>query len=152
MRIHSNIRFVIKSDIPQLIQLCALHAAFEEATYELEGKALRLENDLFAENPKLFCLVVERDGVLLGYATYMKQYATWDAQDYLYMDCLFIKEFARGLGYGEKLVDRIKQEGQQLGCQVIQWQTPDFNTRAMKFYRRIGAVSKSKERFFLNIS
>ena len=67
------------------------------------------------------------------------------------MDCLFIKEFVRGYGLGEKLVNKIKQEGKKLRCDLIQWQTPDFNIRAMKFYRRIGAVSKSKERFFLPI-
>ena len=67
------------------------------------------------------------------------------------MDCLFMTEKARGLGLGEELVSRIKLEGSKLGCNHIQWQTPDFNTRAMKFYYRIGAKSKSKERFYLDI-
>ena len=89
--------------------------------------------------------------MLLCYATYMRQYATWDACEYIYMDCLFIKEFARGYGLGEKLVNKIKQEGKKLRCDLIQWQTPDFNIRAMKFYRRIGSVSNSKERFFFPI-
>ena len=75
----------------------------------------------------------------------------WDAGEYIYMDCLFIKESARSLGIGEKLVRKIQKEGEALGCNLIQWQTPDFNVRAIKFYNRIGATSKSKERFFLNI-
>ncbi|MDT0608463.1 GNAT family N-acetyltransferase [Croceitalea rosinachiae] len=149
MKIQGKIRFAKPEDIPQIIQLCHLHAAYEEAEYVMERKAELLKKDLFETSPKLYCLVVEYDSVLLGYATYMKQYATWDAREYIYMDCLFIREFARGLGLGEKLIVRIQKEATFLDCELIQWQTPDFNTKAMKFYRRIGAKSKSKERFFL---
>lgn len=149
MKIQGAIRFAKPEDVPGIIELCHLHAHYEKATYASDGKATRLANDLFTEQPKLYGLVVEHEGQLIGYATYMKQYATWDAREYIYMDCLFIKEFARGLGLGEKLIKRIQQEGKALGCDLIQWQTPDFNTRAMKFYRRIGATSKTKERFFL---
>jgi GNAT superfamily N-acetyltransferase len=81
----------------------------------------------------------------------MKQYATWDAAYYVYMDCLFLTEDARGKGVGEELINRIKLEANALDCTHIQWQTPDFNERAIKFYNRIGATSKSKERFFLDV-
>ncbi|MFD2587450.1 GNAT family N-acetyltransferase [Croceitalea marina] len=151
MKIKGKIRFASSQDMPQLVELCNLHAIFENSEYQKQGKSAKLEKDLFGSSPKLYCLVVENEKKLLGYATYMKQYATWDACEYIYMDCLFIKELARGLRFGEKLVKRIKQEGAKAGCEMIQWQTPDFNTRAIKFYRRIGATSKSKERFFLKI-
>ena len=36
-------------------------------------------------------------------------------------------------------------------CSHIQWQTPEFNKRAIKFYDRIGAQSKSKMRYFLDV-
>ena len=111
----------------------------------------KLSKDLFSTNPKLYCLVVEKNNKLIGYATYTIQYATWDACEYIYMDCLFMNADARGFGLGEKLVRRIQEEGRKLGCKLIQWQTPDFNVRAIKFYKRIGATSKEKERFFLEI-
>ena len=74
-----------------------------------------------------------------------------DADFYIYMDCLFLTEKSRSLGLGEKLINRIKQECKRLQCNHIQWQTPDFNTRAMKFYNRIGAKSKTKQRYFLEV-
>ena len=80
----------------------------------------------------------------------MKQFSTWDAQYYVYMDCLFMQEAARGFGIGEKLVNKMKEESRKSGCDLIQWQTPEFNERAIKFYKRIGAASKSKERFYLD--
>lgn len=149
MRIQGTIRFVETEDLSGIIELCHLHALYEKAAYTIDGKAGRLAFDLFSDYPKVYCLVVENDGQLIGYATYMKQYATWDAKEYVYMDCLFVKEFARGLGIGERLIRRIQKEAETLGCDLVQWQTPDFNTRAIKFYRRMGATSKTKERFFL---
>jgi len=145
------IRFVQKEDLPQLIQLCKQHAEFEKAEFVSIGKMPLLEEGLFSEHPELFCLVVEINKTLIGYATYMKQFSTWDATSYIYMDCLFLSDKSRGFGIGERLIERIKEETVNLDCSLIQWQTPDFNKRAMKFYDRIGAKSKNKKRYFLEI-
>ncbi|MEN7549077.1 GNAT family N-acetyltransferase [Rapidithrix thailandica] len=143
------IRPVRREDISGVIELCKLHAAYEQAEYDQTKKEEKLSNFLFSETPALYCLIVEIDHKIVGYSTYMKQFSTWDANHYIYMDCLFLTEECRGYGIGEKLIDRIKKEAVLLGCNLIQWQTPAFNKRAMKFYNRIGAKSKSKERYFL---
>lgn len=146
-----TIRFIEEDEIPQLIQLCKEHAKYEQASYSNKGKVKNLEKDLFDISPKLYSLVVESSGILLGFTTYMLQYSTWDAEEYVYMDCLFLLEEARGFGIGESLIRRIQSETKKLGCNHIQWQTPKFNTRAVKFYKRIGATSKAKERFFWEV-
>ncbi len=144
-----DIRYVKPEEIDRIIELCAAHAAYERAEYDATGKAAQLAKDLFSISPKLYCLVAEYESDrIVGYATYMLQYATWDADQYIYLDCLFVVEAYRSKGIGELLVNKIKDEGNKLGCSLIQWQTPDFNTRAIKFYKRIGAYGKSKERFF----
>ena len=56
----------------------------------------------------------------------------------------------RGLGLGEQLMNRIKCEARELGCNSVQWQTPVFNEGAIRFYKRIGAKSQSKERFTIS--
>ncbi|WP_445955603.1 GNAT family N-acetyltransferase [Yeosuana sp.] len=145
-------RFAEKSDLDALIYLCELHAVFEESGYDSNHKKQNLNSHLFSEQPSLFCLVVEQDKKLIGYATYMKQFSTWDADFYVYMDCLYLTETGRGFGIGEKLIKKIQEEARKNNCTHIQWQTPDFNKRAIKFYQRIGAKSKTKERFFLNAS
>lgn len=139
-------------DVLAILRLCQAHAAYEKLPFDLNGQDVRLNQDLFSLSPKLFCLVAEVDNEIVAYATYMKQYATWEAAEYVYMDCLFIREEFRSQGIGERLVERIKKESRLLGCSLIQWQTPTFNTRAVKFYKRIGAYSKAKERFFLKVT
>ena len=81
----------------------------------------------------------------------MKPFSTWDAEFYIYMDCLFLKDTSRGLGIREQLFESIKAECKKIGCSIMEWQTPNFNTRAIKYYNHIGASSKSKERFFLKL-
>jgi len=42
---------------------------------------------------------------------------------------------------------KIKAYGKAINCSEIQWQTPDFNKEAIDFYKKLGADSKTKERF-----
>jgi len=147
----AQIRFVQQKDLEELVNLCEEHALYEKADFSKEGIKEKLSQHLFSSSPALYCLVLELDSRLIGYATYMKQYSTWDANFYVYMDCLFLNEHSRGSGLGVELMNQIKKESVKLGCDLIQWQTPTFNTGAIKFYNRIGATSKNKERFFLNL-
>ncbi|MEE9361106.1 MAG: GNAT family N-acetyltransferase [Cellulophaga sp.] len=150
-KLKMEIRFVQKKDLSQIIELCKEHADYEKADYERKNKSEVLSNFIFGKNPSLKCLVVEHENIIVGYATFMKQFSTWDAEYYIYLDCLFMKETTRGKGLGRLIMERIKEYAKTESCSVIQWQTPDFNKKAIDFYRKIGAISKSKERFSLNI-
>ena len=136
-------------DIDEIIKLCAEHADYEKADYSSIGKSEKLSSFLFSENPRLYCLIVENETGILGYATYMFEFSTWDANFYTHMDCLYLRPHARGFGLGEKLIQEIAKESKINDSQLIQWQTPVFNERAIKFYHRIGATSKEKLRMYL---
>ncbi|WP_163409343.1 GNAT family N-acetyltransferase [Flavobacterium ajazii] len=139
------------ADLPQLVVLCQKHAEFEKAEYDPKGKEEGLKKELFNDNPKLFCLVVTTETEIIGYTTYTFSYSTWSAGDYIYMDCLFLKEKARNFGIGEFLINALKQIGKEKNCVNMQWRTPQFNERAIKFYHRIGAKGKDKVCFFLDL-
>ncbi len=144
-----QIRKAILQDIPAIIKLCAEHAIYEKAAYNKSGKAEGLKEALFGKDPVLFCYVVVKDQTHIGYATYTKEYSTWQANYYIHMDCLFLTYSARGLGIGEALVATIAEAANEMDCEV-QWQTPAFNVRALKFYKRIGATAKCKTRLYLD--
>jgi len=139
------------TDLPKLVILCQKHAEFEKADYAPEGKEENLKKALFGENPQLYCLVVAVKETIVGYASYTFDFSTWDASTFLYMDCLFLDEETRGFGIGELLIEKLKEIGKQKNCVNIQWQTPQFNERAIKFYNRIGAKGKDKVRFTLTL-
>lgn len=146
-----SIRDCEPSDLSKLVVLCEKHAAFEKASFSPEGKEENLKKAIFGEKPKLFCLVVATKETIIGYVSYTFDFSTWDAATFIYMDCLFLEEEARSFGIGELLIDRLKQIGIENNCINIQWQTPQFNERAIKFYNRIGAKGKDKVRFTLNL-
>lgn len=146
------IRFIQKEEIDVLVDLCEEHAKYEKAPFDRHGKKDGLLKALFNESPGLYCLVaIGGDKDIIGYATYMPQFSTWDASYYTYLDCLYLAESARGKGIGQNLMAKIKDESLKLHCNLIQWQTPNFNVDAISFYRRLGAISKTKERFFWDI-
>ncbi|WP_116788645.1 GNAT family N-acetyltransferase [Flavobacterium psychrotrophum] len=145
------IRDCKETDLDKLVILCEKHAAYERAAYLVEGKKERLQYALFSDNRQLNCLVVEVSGTIIGYATYTFDFSTWDAQKFIYLDCLYLEDEYRNYGIGAVLMDKVKQAGEANGCINMQWQTPDFNEKAIKFYKRIGGVGKEKMRFTLNL-
>lgn len=145
-----KIRKAIEKDIDEIISLCSEHAKYEGAGYSSEGKAQKLLKFLFSDSPDLYCLIAEHDEKIAGYTTYMPEFSTWDAEHYIHMDCLYIREEFRGLGIGRRFINEIAKDTHLKGCSLIQWQTPASNTKAIEFYNKLGAKSKEKIRFFLN--
>ena len=143
-----QVRFAQREDLPRIIDLCRAHAWHEKAEYAHENKPERLSGFLFGPGPALKCLVVADRDTVAGYATFMKQFSTWDAGWYIYLDCLYLREQLRGKGFGRLIMEKIREYALAENCQVIQWQTPAFNEKAIHFYRGLGASSKTKERFF----
>lgn len=146
-----SIRNCEVSDLPKLVVLSQKHAEFEKAEYSPEGKEEKLKEAIFSKQPKLYCLVVAAKETIVGYVSYTFDFSTWDAATFIYMDCLFLEEEARSFGIGEVLIEELKEIGIQKNCINIQWQTPEFNERAIKFYNRIGAKGKDKVRFTLSL-
>ncbi len=146
-----KIRFAEKKDVPQIVDLCEQHAASEQAEYTKKNKERLLSDAIFGESPSVRCLVVVEENTIIGYATYMKQFSTWDAHFYIYLDCLFLLKETRGKGLGTAVMEKVKECAKIENCTSIQWQTPDFNTKAIKFYKKMGGVSKTKERFHMLI-
>ncbi|NAS14430.1 GNAT family N-acetyltransferase [Poritiphilus flavus] len=146
-----ELRLVEKKDLPQLVELCRLHAAYEKGEFDPRNKLEALSDHLFGPSPSFQCLVAVRENSLLGYAAFTKQFSTWDADFYLYLDCLYLKESARGQGLGTLFMNKVIEFAKKENCDMVRWQTPADNEKAIKFYQKMGGVSKAKERFFMNI-
>jgi ribosomal protein S18 acetylase RimI-like enzyme len=143
------IRTCRRDDLPVLVKLCAEHAAYEQAIFDATDKVSKLGSAIFAEQPRLFCLLAETQQEVVGFATYTFDFSTWDAQTFLYLDCLYLRESFRGAGIGEALMLKLQAIAVQHACVNIQWQTPHWNERAVRFYTRIGGQCKTKARFTL---
>jgi ribosomal protein S18 acetylase RimI-like enzyme len=144
------IRKCTENDLPTLVELCQKHADYEQATFDKTGKEALLKRAIFSDSQKLSCYVIEGNNKLGGYFSYTFDFSTWDANFFLYLDCLYLEPEFRGLRIGEKVFEMLKEIAKQNDCINIQWQTPVFNERAIKFYNRIGGTGKDKVRFFID--
>ena len=145
------IRAVEARDLDELVLLCAEHAAFERASFNPAGKREKLAQLLLAREPALFAKVAASADSLVGYATASVEVSTWEAERFMHMDCLFVREAERGHGVGAKLMEAIMQESARMGITEMQWQTPRWNAAADRFYRRTGASVSEKLRYRLEI-
>ena len=145
------IRHFTAKDADAFVELCQLHAIYEKEAYNADGKAALAKKRFLAENPPAYCLIVELDEVIIGYCTYMKQFCSWDLDYYLFLDCLFLTEKARGKGIGQRIMQQLINTAKEWQCFAVQWQTPSFNEGAIRFYKRLGGSSVSKERFLLMV-
>lgn len=143
------IRWARPSDLEQIVELCAEHAIFERAAYSREGKAELLARHLFAPQPRAWCLVADApSGGLAGYATFTREFSTWDAAEFVHVDCLYLRAGARNRQLGWLFGKRIASETLALGIDAMQFQTPPFNESAIRIYAAMGAHRKDKVRFY----
>ncbi|MEV0460088.1 GNAT family N-acetyltransferase [Catellatospora methionotrophica] len=140
------IRPVRPGDLPELLALIADHASYERAAPPPPGLGERLTPALFADPPKLRCLVADDAGTLAGYATWTRDFATWTGRPYTHLDCLYLAATHRGQGLGTRLLDAVRAA---TGADDLQWQTPAWNTDAQRFYERQGAHPAPKIRYTL---
>lgn len=146
------IRDFQEADIHNLIQLCAKHAAHEQCDYDATDKSDLLKNVLLCPSPCITCWIVEIKNTVAGYATFTFDFSTWSARRFLHLDCLYLEEIYRGFGIGEAIMKKIIEVAKAKDCVNVQWQTPDFNEKAIRFYKRIGATYLSKKRFSILVA
>ncbi|MDF5723985.1 MAG: GNAT family N-acetyltransferase [Rhizonema sp. PD37] len=134
------------SDIPTIVELLQLKAEFDGCPESIEATPFKLENTLFCENPLAFVLLAEIDGNPMGFASYHRIYSTFLAQPGIWLDDLYIKAEYRGYGVGEALMNHLCQIAQEIGAFRIDWTVAVDNTRAIKFYERMGAKIRQEVR------
>lgn len=143
------IRPATGADAEVMLPLIRSHAAYEHGWASVSEAALRSALD--SSPPVLTAWIAMQDGELIGYASATVDFSTWTGQPFLYLDCLFVQDRCRGLGVGARLLAMVRAHAAERDLAEIQWQTPDWNEDAIRFYRREGASFLPKARFYLSI-
>lgn len=143
------VRLLRSEDIPGLVCLCREHAEFERAEWLEYERTDRLESMLLrAEDAR--CWVVEGEAGLAGFLSAMLERSTWEAARYIHVDCLYVRPAYRGAGFGRSLMASAADWAVRERVSCMQWQTPAWNSAAVRFYNRFGAVGAEKIRYTLS--
>jgi GNAT superfamily N-acetyltransferase len=158
------VRRAVPDDAPALARLGEAHAAFEGIAVRasLASRVQGLEKALLQQ--RLFAWLVLRPisaavssrpedlPAAQGYASLTLDFSTLEAERFAHLDCLYLNEILRGQGWGQVLLKRACSFARAQGCRQLQWQTPEWNEAASRFYRRHGAQELVKRRFILALS
>ncbi|GJE17732.1 GNAT family N-acetyltransferase [Methylobacterium marchantiae] len=145
----TRVRKAMVPDATALLNLVQAHAAFERGVAPLSLDDL--ETILSADNPPTHLLVAEAHTALVGYAAVTLDFSLWQGCPYGHLDCLFVVARARGRGIGRQLFNAAVRLVQAEDVDRLEWQTPVWNSDAIRFYLRIGAIGVTKERFAIPI-
>jgi len=141
----AKIRRASVSDCAALLDLIRQHAAFERSVATIDTAELR--HILTAPQAPMQIFVGVDAGIILGYAAFAIDYSLWRGGPWAHLDCLFVVEQARGQNLGAALFRHVRKAARVLGADRLEWQTPNWNARAIAFYRREGADCVPKTRF-----
>ena len=79
----------------------------------------------------------------MGFALWFYSFSTFEGRHGLYLEDLFVKPRARGLGAGVALMRRLAQRCRDEGLARLEWAVLDWNAPSIAFYDRLGATAKS---------
>jgi GNAT superfamily N-acetyltransferase len=141
-----SIRPAEPGDADQLLMLVRDHARFEHAKATIAPADLAR---LLASPTPVRLTVAEDQGVLLGYTAVTFDYSLWRGRLWAHLDCLFVRATDRNQGTGKRLLAQALAQALAAGADRLEWQTPDWNEAAIRFYGREGAACEAKKRFHL---
>jgi len=98
-----------------------------------------VRRDAFGPTRAFRVFIAELDGRVAGYASFVTGYNTALATRELFMLDLFVVSALRSHGIGRALVQAVAREAVRRRLRCLEWGVRGSNTRARRFYRRLGA-------------
>lgn len=138
-----NIRPATPADTALIVQFIRDLAEYEKLLHEVEASEDDLRRDLFGENPRCFCDIAEADGAPVGFALWFYNYSTFKGRAGIYLEDLFVRPEARGLGAGKALLRRLAQRCVEADLGRLNWAVLDWNAPSIAFYDSLGADAMS---------
>ena len=135
-----NIRLAALDDVPEIFILIKELADYERLLDQVIATEELLEETLFGENSNVEVLLAYDENHILGFALYFRTFSTFLGRPGIYLEDLFVREFARGKGIGEALLRRIAMSTLEMGGGRLEWSVLDWNQPAISFYKKMGAV------------
>jgi GNAT superfamily N-acetyltransferase len=134
-----SVRAAAPADLPLIAELIRALAEYERLAHEVRFDEAALRDNLFGPRPYAELLIGEVDGVSMGFALFFHNFSTFEGRPGIYLEDLFVRPEARGLGLGKALLVELARTAVERGCARLEWWVLDWNEPAIGFYRSLGA-------------
>ena len=133
------------SDVEAVVGLVRELAEYERAADQVRLTPEQLHRALFSDattgrGPAAYLLVAEQDDETVGFALWFLSFSTWEGVHGIYLEDLYVRPERRGGGAGRALLAELARIARDRGYARVEWAVLNWNTPAIGFYDRLGAV------------
>ncbi len=133
-----SIRFATQADVPLLLCFIRELAEYEQMLDNVVATEEILQDWMFVQH-RAQAIIAERDGEPLGFALYFYNFSTFLGRAGIYLEDLYVRPPARGLGLGKALLKELARIAVKEGCGRLEWACLDWNKPSIEFYLSLGA-------------
>ena len=137
------LRFATVEDIELLLQLIRELAAYEKAPEAVVATEDDLRRHGFGPEPRFEALLAFFDDEPAGFALFYPDFSTWRGRPGLFLEDLYVREWARGRGVGRRLMTRLAALAVERDWPALHFNVLDWNP-ARGFYRRLGIERRNE--------
>lgn len=127
------------ADLDAMLALIRGKAEFDGCLQHFRSTSVDLYDAFFSAVPKAHALIAERDGRVLGIATFYPIYSTFIAKSGIWLDDLFVWPADRGCGAGKALLRGLASLARSRGDGRVDWIVARDNEQGRGFYEGMGA-------------
>jgi GNAT superfamily N-acetyltransferase len=139
-----TIRRAAATDVPVILAFIRELAVYEHLEHEVVATEAQVHAALFGPRPYAEVALACRDGQSVGFALYFHNFSTFVGKPGIYLEDLYVRPAARGLGAGKLLFAYLAKTALERGCARLDWAVLDWNEPSIGFYRSLGAIDQSE--------
>ena len=139
-----RIRPALSQDLPQVLAFIRELAVYEHLEDQVVATEADLVTALFGPRPYAEVAVACLDDVPVGFALFFHNFSTFLGKPGIYLEDLFVRPEARGLGVGKRLLAWLAHTTLERGCARLEWAVLDWNKPSIGFYLSLGAVAQDE--------
>jgi GNAT superfamily N-acetyltransferase len=129
-------------EMPLVLAFVRELATYEHLEHEVTATERDLTTALCGARPYAEVVFACLDGAPVGFALFFHNFSTFLGKPGIYLEDLFVRPAARGLGVGRRLFAWLARTALERGCARLDWAVLDWNEPAIGFYRSLGAVGQ----------
>ena len=138
------VRPAVPTDVPLIHALIRELADYERLLHEARATEADVALILFGPSPRAFCDIVETEGKAVGFALWFYNVSTFEGRHGIYLEDLFVRPAARGLGAGKALLRRLAVQCVAENLARLEWSVLNWNQPAIGFYDSLGAGAQTE--------
>jgi GNAT superfamily N-acetyltransferase len=133
------VRPATPADLPLIASLIRELAEYEKLGHVVRFDEAVLGENLFGAKPGAEVLIGELGGIPQGFALFFHNFSTFEGRRGIYLEDLFVRPAARGIGLGKVLISAVAALAAERDCARFEWSVLDWNAPSIAFYEALGA-------------